>query len=311
MMATPKVVLAYPPREEEKRSGDDNDDNDSSSRRRYHLLVLDKDGTLGDCNASLRRWVEHMVTKIRESSSSSKHDNGDETIASSFYKVIGWDPVANAVLPSGIVAAGTWEQILQATHEFLVKQVGHHTIADAAAGEVMSFSTVQGWHQELLDLHGQDPPVITNLPSILLQCEALGYELAVCTSDDRASTNEALQRWQIDSLTQYSICGNEVSDGKPSAAPLLQLCRQASISPQQCIVVGDTTADMGMAVAAQAGLCVGVLTGSGTEEQLLASGAHVILPHVGHLPTLLEEIEASREEDDYNNFPFLPGRFAW
>jgi len=36
-----------------------------------------------------------------------------------------------------------------------------------------------------------------------------------------------------------------------------------------------------------AGLVVGVLTGSGTEAQLLATGADVVVPNVGYLTDLL------------------------
>jgi phosphoglycolate phosphatase len=78
-----------------------------------------------------------------------------------------------------------------------------------------------------------------------------------------------------------------VREAKPSALPLLLLCEQALLTPQDCIVVGDTTSDTGMARNAKAGLCIGVLTGSGTADQLMDTGAHVILPHVGEIPALL------------------------
>jgi phosphoglycolate phosphatase len=68
------------------------------------------------------------------------------------------------------------------------------------------------------------------------------------------------------------------------------LCSWANVKPSECIVVGDTTSDTGMAKAAGAGYMVGVLTGSGTSEQLLADGAHLVLPNVGFLPQLLDAI---------------------
>ncbi len=39
---------------------------------------------------------------------------------------------------------------------------------------------------------------------------------------------------------------------------------------------------------ANAGLVVGVLTGSGTRDQLLSTGAHVVLQNVAELPILLK-----------------------
>ena len=62
------------------------------------------------------------------------------------------------------------------------------------------------------------------------------------------------------------------------------------MKPSECIVVGDTTSDTGMAKAAGAGYMVGVLTGSGTTEQLLADGAHLVVPNVGFLPQLLDAV---------------------
>jgi hypothetical protein len=43
-----------------------------------------------------------------------------------------------------------------------------------------------------------------------------------------------------------------------------------------------------MARNAQAGLCIGVLSGSGTADQLMETGANIILPNVGHIPALLD-----------------------
>lgn len=101
--------------------------------------------------------------------------------------------------------------------------------------------------------------------------------------------------------TPFAICGDEVPEGKPSPIPLQTLCRQASSGdrvyhPQDCIVVGDTSSDTGMARAAKA-FCVGVLTGSGTTEQLLDTGAHLILPDVGYIPALLMNFQQLAEED--------------
>ena len=84
-----------------------------------------------------------------------------------------------------------------------------------------------------------------------------------------------------------SICGDEVSEGKPSAQPLLVLCKQAQVSPQDCIVVGDTSADIGMGRNANAGLIVGVLTGTGTAEYLMHNGADAIIPNIEYLSRLV------------------------
>ena len=110
---------------------------------------------------------------------------------------------------------------------------------------------------------------------------------------------------------QWTLCGDEVSEPKPSAVPLEMLCQQTNLTPHEVIVVGDTTGDTGMARNAQASLCIGVLSGSGTAHQLMETGANIILPHVGHVPSLLDcmglekrpldEVEKWMEPDSSGN----------
>lgn len=99
----------------------------------------------------------------------------------------------------------------------------------------------------------------------------------------------------FDSL-QLSICGDEVTEPKPSARPLEILCQRTSLTPFVCIVVGDTTGDTGMARNAQAGLCIGVLSGSGAADQLMETGANIILPNVGDIPALLTCMGLEKKE---------------
>lgn len=86
---------------------------------------------------------------------------------------------------------------------------------------------------------------------------------------------------------QYSICGDEVINGKPSADPLNILCIRARVTEGECIVVGDTIADSGMAKNAGAGIMIGVLSGSGGRDQLLSTGADIVLSDVGSIPSFL------------------------
>lgn len=106
----------------------------------------------------------------------------------------------------------------------------------------------------------------------------------------RALSTERLsppRSWGIADLVDFSLCGDEVAESKPSPVPLYELADRASVHPRECVVVGDTVSDSGMGRSGGAGLVVGVLTGSGTEEQLLSTGAHVVVPDVGCLTDLL------------------------
>jgi len=264
------------------------------------MIVFDKDGTLGDCTGSLRRWIHHMRDKIILHVDSNISKDDINTILVDFYQRMGWDGDQDDVLPSAPVAAGTWDDILGLMHQFL------NAHADELPTITVSMELAKEWNAELGIVHGSDAPLIDDLAGMMMACKNYGYSVAICTSDDRQGTTAAMEAWQITNVVDISICGNEVQQGKPSAVPIQRLCELANqrqlggfndYSPENCIVVGDTTADTGMAKAADVGFCVGVLTGSGTAKQLRETGAHLILPSVGSILALLETLDCMSLQD--------------
>lgn len=246
------------------------------------MIVFDKDGTLGDDKASLKRWACQMTDRIEETIMgivhNAQHNNCDplrQVLWTEFHNQIGWDPIRQTVLPSAPLAAGTWEEQVTTLQTLLNKYQLDDTGMLAAK-----------WHSQI-ELHSADNPVIPNLRGLLLDCRNRGLRITVCTSDERHSTDQALQNWKVQDIISDSICGDEVDKPKPNAEPLERLCRRGGVTPQECIVVGDTISDVGMARNAKALFCIGVLTGSGTAEQLTAMGANIVLPSVEHIPELL------------------------
>jgi HAD superfamily hydrolase (TIGR01509 family) len=63
---------------------------------------------------------------------------------------------------------------------------------------------------------------------------------------------------------------------KPHPEPLLFAAAQMGVTPQDCLMIGDTTIDIRTGVAAGA-QTVGVLCGFGTESELRHAGAQLIL----------------------------------
>jgi phosphoglycolate phosphatase-like HAD superfamily hydrolase len=200
-----------------------------------------------------------------------------EYIISKFHQSIGWDAVINDVLPSAPLSASTWDEIVDISVASLCE-----------SGLTVQYQEVLEWHQDLGDIHAEDLPLIKSLPRFLQHFKRHGIIISICTSDDRASTNACLQNWDISDLVDFSICGDEVGkECKPSPEPLFELCRRAGVSPSESLVVGDTSSDTQMGVRAGAGFVVGVLTGSGNKEQLLNTGADIVLPSIIYLKGLL------------------------
>ena len=247
------------------------------------MIVFDKDGTLGDDVASLKRWALHMTERLEERMLSDK-DKQQQLLLQEFHATIGWDPIAEVVVPSAPLAAGTWDEQVVTVQNLLNK----YNLDDEE-------TLAAQWHLEMDELHGADKPLIPNLREMLLDCQQRGLIVAICTSDERTSTDKALNFWNVNDVTKYSICGDEVETPKPSAQPLELLCAQVDgVSPHECIIVGDTISDSGMARNANALFCIGVLTGSGTPEILTETGADIILPSVADIPALLSAMGRPR-----------------
>jgi len=77
---------------------------------------------------------------------------------------------------------------------------------------------------------------------------------------------------------------------KPHPEPLLFAASQMGVRPEECLMIGDTTIDMrtGKAAGAQT---VGVLCGFGTEDELRATGADLILRTTSDLLQVLQPAE--------------------
>jgi len=251
------------------------------------MIVFDKDGTLGDCTASLRSWAHHMTKRLSNELALFKTTQQVEADVRAFHLALGWDPLMDNVVPSAPLAAGTWEEQVETAQIYF-------------NGFGIDSSKARLWHEEMGDLHSSDSPVIDNLKDMILECRKEKLLVSICTSDDRRATDKAILSWGLTDLIDLSICGNEVTQSKPSAQPLQILCEKMGIHPSECIVVGDTTSDTCMARNAGAGLCIGVLTGSGTTDQLLMTGADIVLPHVGYIPKLLREKVMKKRQNEVN-----------
>lgn len=264
-------------------------DNSIQSSWTPKMIVFDKDGTLGDCTQSMHIWSKRMTNVILDECQKTdlSAEQMDQLIRN-FHTAIGWDPLHEALLPSSYLSSGTWGQILHATT--LVLDEGN--IPDAK-------EKVQFWHDNLGDIHANDKPLIDDLPGFMsiLRQQYEGVLIAICTSDDRSATNSCIKNWKLQDYIDFSICGDEVMEGKPSVEPIMTLCERAQVTPQDCIVVGDTTADTIMGTRAKVGLTIGVLTGTGTTDLLLENGADIILRSIEDMiqPTGLESMSNTRK----------------
>ena len=73
---------------------------------------------------------------------------------------------------------------------------------------------------------------------------------------------------------------------KPRADWPLDICERLGVLPSEVMYIGDTSTDMETAKNFGAGLSVGVLWGFRDKEELVKSGADVIVSHPSEIPSL-------------------------
>lgn len=113
-----------------------------------------------------------------------------------------------------------------------------------------------------------------------------GRRIAILTRNAREVTVRVLGRMAMPH--DLLLCRDDVPAVKPDPAHARAALAAFGVSPAEAVLVGDFTADIACAVAADV-LPVGVLTGVRSEVELRAAGAVAVLPSVASLPAWLIE----------------------
>ena len=114
------------------------------------------------------------------------------------------------------------------------------------------------------------------------------YPMAIVSARDEKSTLRFLTQFDLCKYFDVIITGLSAPHTKPYPDPILLAAQKLGISPQECLMIGDTTVDMraGKAAGAQT---LGVLCGFGEEPELKQLGADLILKSTSDLPELFAE----------------------
>ena len=107
------------------------------------------------------------------------------------------------------------------------------------------------------------------VPGIEWALRELGvrYRLGLVTTRDKQSTMRFLERYHLVNVFDVVITRDDIKRLKPHPEPIFKAAEALELSAEQCVMVGDTLADVRAARAANAA-AVGVLTGFGRKEDL-------------------------------------------
>ena len=118
----------------------------------------------------------------------------------------------------------------------------------------------------------------------------LGLALGVATNDAAASARATVTAFGLAGMFDLVLGYDSVANPKPAGDPVLAFAAHTGVEPHRLMMVGDNAHDMQCGRAGGAGLCVGVLSGNSTREQLVPLADHVI-GDISQLHELLVSLE--------------------
>lgn len=144
------------------------------------------------------------------------------------------------------------------TEEIRAKTVGATTpttvqiCADWAGLELVETKRdewVQWVYRRVRELLSQELDFRPGIRSILKQAETAGIPMALVTNTNRALTDVSLRSIGAQHFV-FTLCGDEVPQGKPAPDIYQEAARRLTLNPDECLVVEDSSTGMRAGLAA-------------------------------------------------------------
>ena len=178
-------------------------------------------------------------------------------------------------------------------HELLARNTGYTTEAAfefvTGNSDPVFINRVSDMYRELYNTEGLD--MITLFDGVLETMERLhskGIKFAVTTNNVSEVIEAMTKRLGMDKYLDNIVCLDNVENGKPAPDIAIESMRRAGCTPEESIVVGDSTFDMGMGKNAGC-RCCGVTYGSHDSQTLLGAGASWVIDDFRDLEKIILE----------------------
>ncbi|TQV77751.1 HAD family hydrolase [Denitrobaculum tricleocarpae] len=225
-------------------------------------ILFDKDGTLLDYYATWMPANREAALTIAE---------GDENIGQRLLLAGGYDPREDRIRTGSALAAGSNWEIAQC---WSLALNGHryHKPVEAILKVI----------DEIFERNGRDSASpVTDLVPFLASLKREGFVLGVATNDSKKGAIRSLGRFGVIEMFDFLAGYDSGYGAKPGPGLVQGFCRSTGLDATDVMVVGDNLHDIEMGRAANAGVVVGVLTGTSLREELEDHADHVLESIVG------------------------------
>jgi len=128
---------------------------------------------------------------------------------------------------------------------------------DTLASEGLFLPARTRFYREYEKQSGQLSKLYPGVAELLAELKHRRIQAACITNKSRCFTLPLLKKLAIDQYFSSVVCGDDLSNKKPHPEPLLYTANKLAVPVSQCLMVGDSAADVGAANAASmAMICV-------------------------------------------------------
>lgn len=212
--------------------------------KNFELFIFDKDGTLINHDSIFVDWILNFTSLLK-----SKFNINPKEI----YKVLNFNFSTKKFNFNSIVPIGTEKDIKEELKLYFCDNLGY---SEMKFRDVMSKS----WYDVKLTHKNVLP--CGDIKNIFTVLKNKNIKIAICTSDNRKSTEECIQILGISNYVDVICCGDDPIPSKPSAEPILYICNKLNINPNKSVMIGDTVSDIISAKNAKCSKIIGVLSGN-------------------------------------------------
>lgn len=247
------------------------------------LVIFDKDGTLIEFDAI---WQSIYLAGTDAVAQTVENPTA---VRAELHVAMGYDPITRRFSTHGPFATAANAKIGTVAAAVLYRHAQPPLTWDDA--EAVAERTMLAALAAPLD-----PTLLTpaaDLPALFQSLQVAGVAVAVITSDERAQTVATLEMLGVSHLAGLVIASDDPYPKKPAPEAIWATCAHFGVPVEKTVMVGDSLTDMRMGRTAGVGLCVAVLTGPGTRDDL-APHADVVLPSIGEIRTKRRDDKMTR-----------------